>query len=98
MLGQYVHVQHQAQQAISLLVGKINVCTYPLFYCQAGEVVGYSVDAYRVPTGRGQKQKQTFYFDADWQPLAVAPANARPCCIGSAPHRAGAIKTEKRLC
>lgn len=80
MLGQYVHVQHQAQQAISRLAGRINACTYPLLYCQGGQVVGYALDAYAAPAGCDQKQKQTFYFDAQWQPLTAAPSGAQLCC------------------
>ena len=77
MLGQYVHVQHQAQQAISRLTGKACTCNYPLLYYQNGAVAGYALDAYVA----GQQQEQTFYFDAHWQPLAVLPAGARLCCI-----------------
>jgi hypothetical protein len=83
MLGQYVHIYSQAQQAINRLTGMYSTCTGepsgPLLYCQAGQIVGYALDAHLAG------QKQTLYFDANWQPLTAAPTNAQPCCKDKKP-------------
>ena len=80
MLGQYLQLHSQAQAAVARMSERVSVCTYPLLYCNAGVLVGYALDG-RVA---GQRHKQTFYFDAQWQPRPegsrAAPVGAQPCC------------------
>ena len=76
MLGQYTQLRSQAQAAMARMAGRRIACTYPLVYCNAGAVAGYALDGYVA----GQRHKQTFYFDATWQPLTAAPVGAQPCC------------------
>jgi hypothetical protein len=76
MLGQYLQLHSLAQAAAARMSERVSLCTYPLLYCNAGVLVGYALDG-RVA---GQRHKQTFYFDAQWQPLTAAPTGGQPCC------------------